>query len=406
MPDTRYINRQDEAAGNSRWRILIAAAFTYLIYAVVIFNIPPILGILIDLLKISHTQAGFLISIAVFPSILLSFPSGLLVDRYGTRITGAAALGVVILGTVLVALGGNYWVLLIGRLILGLGATLLVVAVPKIITVWFADREIGLAMGIYHTAFPLGNILVLNFAGLLAYSVGWQAPIWVCAALSAAALVLYIVLIRDKKSELPLTGKSSNIFKSVKEAGWEMWCLGLTWGLFGAGTISYFTYAPDYFVSSGKDVVQAGLISSAPMFGSIILATVVGMMIDRAGKKWLFVVTGLVGVTLTLFLIPILMGYALMLAIFMGVFIAMFTPALFSLPGEIFPARVQGIAFGIILTCQGLGNVVGPIISGFFRDLSGDYFWSFIGMCSMIILGVIPMVILQIFHKKKTQPAQ
>jgi MFS family permease len=139
------------------------------------------------------------------------------------------------------------------------------------------------------------------------------------------------------------------------------------------------------------------------MFASILLAPVVGIMIDRLGKKWLFVLIGLIGVTLTLFLIPRITEYALILAIFMGIFIAMVTPAVFSIPGEILPAAVQGVAFGVILTCQGLGNVIGPALIGFLRDVTGDYLWSFIGMVAMLVIAIIPILILQLAPKKRPQ---
>jgi MFS family permease len=402
MSNTRIINNPGASTDKYRWRVLVAASFGFFIYAVIIFNIPPILGILIDTFNISHTGAGFLMSVAVFPSILLSFPFGLLIDRYGTRLTGSISMAVIIIGTIIVALSNSYVVLLLGRLILGIAATLMLVALPKLITTWFAGREIGLAMGIYHTTFPLGNILVLNFAGVLAYNMGWQAPIWVCAALSAIVLLLYAILVRDKKDELYKTQESSNVFKSVRKAGWQIWCIGLVWGLFGAGTIAFFTYGPDYFVTSGKTVAQAGFISSAPLFGSILLAPVVGVLIDRLGKKWLFILIGLIGTCLTLFLIPRTPEYALVLAIIMGIFIAMVTPAVFSIPGEILPSAVQGIAFGVILTCQGLGNVIGPALTGFLRDVTGDYLWSFVGMVIMIVIAIIPILVLQFAHKKKS----
>jgi MFS family permease len=402
MSNTRTINSTIKPTDRFRWRILVAAAFGFFIYAVIIFNIPPILGILIDTLNISHTEAGFLMSVAVFPSILLSFPCGLLVDKYGTRITGSIAMAITIVGTVIVALGNSYLVLILGRLILGIAATMMLVAFPKLITTWFADREIGLAMGIYHTTFPLGNILVLNFAGVMAYNMGWQAPIWVCAALTAAVLLLYIILVRDRKGEQFKTTESSNIFKSVRKAGWQIWCLGVVWGLFGAGTIAFFTYGPDYFVTSGKTVAQAGFISSAPLFGSIIVSPLVGLLIDRLGKKWLFVLIGLIGTSLMLVLIPQIPEYALVLAILMGLFIAMLTPAVFSIPGEILPPAVQGVAFAVILTCQGLGNVIGPAVTGFLRDMTGDYLWSFIGMVAMVVIAIIPILVLQFTRKKKS----
>ena len=389
-----------ELTDKYRWKIIAAVAFCYLIYAVVVQNIPPILGILIDTFHISHTEAGVLMSLALFPAIVLSLPGGLLADRFGIRITGTVALAIMILGTVIVAMGNSYWVLGLGRLIIGLGAAVLVVALPKIITTWFAGREIGLAMGVYHTAYPLGTILALNFAGILAYSLGWQVPIWGSAVLCAVALLLFIVFIREAKNEQSETLKSGNLLGAIKEAGWKIWCVGIAWAFFAGCTISYFTYAPDYFISSGKDVTQAGLIASAPMFGSIVLAALVGMLVDRVRKKWLFAVIGLAGVALMLFLIPQFTNYAVLLAISMGIFVAMFTPASFALPAEMLPERVRGIGFGIILTCLGLGNALGPAIAGMCRDVTGNYWCSFMAMAIMVFLGIIPLVIVRVYKKK------
>ncbi|MBL7061410.1 MAG: MFS transporter, partial [Dehalococcoidia bacterium] len=384
-----------------RWKIIAAAAFCYLIFAVVLQSIPPILGILIDMFHISYAEAGVLMSLALFPAIVLSIPGGLLVDRFGVRITGTVSLAIMMLGTVIVAMGNSYLVLSLGRLIVGLGATGVVVALPKIITAWFAGREIGLAMGVYHTAFPLGTILALNFAGILAYGLGWQVPIWGSAVLCAVALLLFISFIRDKKGEQSETLESSNLLGAIKEAGWKIWCVGIAWAFFAGCTISYFTYAPDYFISSGKDVAQAGLIASAPMFGSIVLAALVGKLVDRIGKKWLFAVIGLAGIALMLFLIPRFTNHAALLAVSMGIFIALFTPASFAMPADIVPERVRGVGFGIILTCQGFGNVLAPALVGLLRDITGNYWWSFAAMFVMALLGIIPIVVIAACRKTK-----
>jgi MFS family permease len=381
-----------ELSDKYRWKILVVSALCFLIYAVVIQSVPPILGILIDTFNISHTEAGMLMSLALFPAIVLSFPGGLLVDRFGIRVTGIVSLVITMLGTVIVALGNSYWVLGFGRLVVGLGVAVLMVVLPKIITTWFAGREIGLAMGVYHTAFPLGTILTLNFAGILAYGLGWQIPIWVSAVLCALALLLFIIFIREKKGEQSEAIKAVNLLGAIREAGWKIWCVGIAWAFFAGCTISYFTYAPDYFISSGKGVAQAGLIASAPMFGSIVLAALVGMVVDRLGKKWLFAVIGLAGIALMLFLIPRFTGHAVLLAVSMGIFIAMFTPATFAMPADILTERVRGVGFGIILTCQGFGNVFGPAIAGIFRDITGDYLWSFAALSIMAVLGIIPIV--------------
>ena len=71
-----------ELSDKYRWKIIAAAAFCYVIYAIVLQSIPPILGILIDLLHISYAEAGMLMSLALLPAIVLSFPGGLLVDDH------------------------------------------------------------------------------------------------------------------------------------------------------------------------------------------------------------------------------------------------------------------------------------------------------------------------------------
>jgi MFS family permease len=95
------------------------------------------------------------------------------------------------LGTAIVASGGSYWIIAIGRLVAGIGAAVLLVVAPKIITSWFYDREIGLAMGIFNISMPLGTILSLNFMGAIAFRFNWQASIWISFCVGTATLSWY-----------------------------------------------------------------------------------------------------------------------------------------------------------------------------------------------------------------------
>lgn len=395
------MKKSPEPSISYRWKILAATCFSYIVYACIIFNIPPLLSILIDFLNISHTAAGFLMSVAIMPAILFSFPSGFIVDRYGARITGIISLSIMVLGCAIVALGNSYGVLILGRFVIGTAATALLVSMPKLIITWFAGREMGLAMGLYNTAFPIGNIAVLNFAGVMAFNMGWQIPVWLCAFLGVVALLIYMFLIKDRKDEQVSTGVLPNLVTSIGHAGWKIWCIAISWGLFGAGMISFFTYGPDYFISIGKSIELAGFTASSPMFGSIILAPVVGILLDRMGRKWLFSTIGLAGISFLLLLIPLVPGNELVLAILLGIFVAILTPAIFSLPGEFLPRDAQGVGFGIVITCQALGNVLGPIVNGAFRDLTGNYSWSFVSMAVMVFMGIIPMVMLKVPWKKR-----
>jgi len=378
-----------------RWSILGLATFCILTFGIIFQSIPPLIGILVDVLNVSYARAGALMGLFTFASIFLSLPGGMLADRYGARNVGLVALVSMALGTAIVALGGGYWVIALGRLVAGVGAAVLVVVTPKIITAWFFDREIGLSMGIFNIAMPLGTILALNFMGVIAYRFSWQASIWISFAVSVVAICLFLVFYRSRKTDGVKTMGPVGLLTMAKQAGGDVWLVGISWGLFNAGIISFFTYAPDYFVSRGADIARAGLLASYPMWGSIVLAPIVGMLVDRVGRKWLFVSIGSGGIAVLLYLIPHFTNQAAMLSLSMGVFIALLTPAIFSLPAELLPERVMGFAFGILGTTLGIGISVGPYIVGNLRDTTGDYLWSFAVMAIFAGLGIIPMLILR-----------
>ena len=275
-----------------RWTILGLATFCILAFGVVFQSIPPLIGVLVEILNVSYARAGALMGLFIFPSIFLSIPGGVLTDRFGPRNAGVASLLGMTLGSAIVALGGSYWIIAFGRLVAGVGAAVLLVVAPKIVTSWFYDREIGLAMGIFNISMPLGTILALNFMGPVALRFNWQASIWVSFAVSAAALCLFLVFYRSKGADGEVKSVQAKLLSAAKQAGGSTWLVGLSWGLFNAGLISFFTYAPDYFISRGESIARAGLLASYPMWGSIVLAPLVGLLIDRMGHKWAFVSVG------------------------------------------------------------------------------------------------------------------
>ena len=80
-------------------------------------------------------------------------------------------------GGLLAGLAESYPVLAAGRLISGVGAILLNVLMSKMITDWFAGREIVLAIAIFVNSFVTGIGLALLSIGWLAEGAGWPASL-------------------------------------------------------------------------------------------------------------------------------------------------------------------------------------------------------------------------------------
>jgi MFS family permease len=378
-----------------RWTMLGVMTVCSLAFGIVFQSVPPILGILIDTFHISHTEAGALMSLFSLPAIFLAFPGGILVDRYGARTIGSAGLLSMALGTAIVAMGESYWVLALGRVVAGLGAAITLMVGPKVVTSWFRERELGLSMGVLNTAMPLGTILSLNFMGTIAVRSNWQVSVWVSFAVCMAALCLFLLLYRNRNDAGRVVTESIRLLLLLKEAGSAIWLVGAVWGLFGAAMISYFTYAPDYFVSRGESIAKSGLLASYPMWGSIILASIVGLLIDRLGRKWLFVSAGCAGIAIILYLMPWFISHDAVLAIILGIFVAIPPASVFSLAGELLPEQVTGLGFGIMSACHNVGILLGPLIAGSLRDATGNYISSFMAMATFAAVGVIPMLILR-----------
>jgi MFS family permease len=333
-------------------------------------------------------------SLYSFPRIFLSLHGGMLTDRYGAKTAGMASLLGVSIGTALVAAGQSYWVMALGRLVAGIGATLLLIVTPQAITSWFHDREIALSMGIFNMAMPFGTILSLNFAGILAFHYGWRAPISVTLAICVATLILFLKFYRERDFDSHAKKKSIGLITLIKQTGWDIWAVGSVWGLFNAACISYFTYAPDYFIAQGKNVAWAGLLASFPMWGAMLLAPVFGVMMDKIGRKRQFLTLGLGLSAILFYIMPRFPNHAALLAITVGIVAAVIPLAVYALPAELLPGSLMGLAFGIISTTLGIGQVIGPYVAGVLRDITGNYLWSFHAMAIFSALGILPVLLM------------
>ncbi|MBI1778806.1 MAG: MFS transporter [Proteobacteria bacterium] len=107
-------------------------------------------------LVIGYANIGFLIGLCMLPGIVLALPGGLLGRRFGDKRMVIAGLILMEFGGVLTGFDGNYATLLAGRLLSGIGGVLLNALMSRMITDWFAGREIVLAMTIFINSFPIG----------------------------------------------------------------------------------------------------------------------------------------------------------------------------------------------------------------------------------------------------------
>jgi MFS family permease len=367
-----------ESGGVSRWWILGLIHFSMLAFAVTLQMIPPILGTLINTLGMSHTQAGALMGLFTLPGIFLALPGGYLSDLMGTRRVGLMGLALMTTGTfVMIPLDPTF--LYLGRILAGVGAAILVVVAPQIISQRFLGRELGLAMGFFNTAVPLGTILAFNVMGAMGESFGIWVVITSTGGLSFIGLTAFYLTFADEESSRS-GGPSGSLSFSIRGLGKKIWIVALVWALFNISLLSFFTFGIDFFTSCGYDPKIAGFISSIPMIVSIILAPLAGLALDRFGWRIMPLFMGgiLCGVSILLIFHDPLR--ALIWAIMLGVGVSIIPPVIFTLAGEVVPKDRIGLGFGLLSTIFNIGVFFGIPMIGSLRDIAGAYGPSFIVM--------------------------
>lgn len=367
-----------------------------LAFALVFQSIPPILGLIISELGITHAQAGLLMGLFALPGIFLAIPSGLLSDYYGAERVGAVSLGLMVVGTAVSGTAEGFFTLAAGRLVAGIGALALAVVGPQILSQWFYKKEVGLAMGFLNTAVPLGTVVAFNSFAKLGSTIGWRIPILLTSALSLVALIVFLLVYR------PVSGsegeRKSVLFMNPFQAGAKIWLIGLSWMWFNAGVIAFLTFAPDYFVSRGFDIGRAGFLTSILMFAALVFNPVVGYTAHRLGKKELFIAAGGVLLAIIMLLIPFSGLPVLALMVLLGVAAASTPAPIFSLPSDVLTPEKLGMGFGIVTTLLNVGILVGPYLVGLTIDVTGAFQSSFVLMAGFVFLATPTILILRMMR--------
>jgi MFS family permease len=159
----------------NRWGIL-AVLFTVRVSMSFQFQsvgaIAPLMGTQFDA---SLADVGLLIGLYFTPGVALSLPGGTIGQKFGDKITVIAALVLMLAGALAMALSHAWSLQIAGRLVGGAGGVLLNVQMTKMVTDWFAGKEIATAMAVFVVSWPAGVALSLLALPAVAVAYGVSA---------------------------------------------------------------------------------------------------------------------------------------------------------------------------------------------------------------------------------------
>jgi ACS family D-galactonate transporter-like MFS transporter len=370
MPSTPYY---------AIWALLVYAWVTnYLIRMALGALLPPIMSEL----GLSYTQAGFLSTAFFYAYMAMQFPAGALGDRFGRKRTLVAG---VLLGAAASASTGfaqSFVALFVARLLTGISQGCLFSNDRVIIMATTPRNKMALGQGISFSGPGLGTTLGLLLAGALGALMPWRGVFILFALPPLLAAVLLWRLVPEPPRRTA-AGDPAWPFSRVLRTR-NFWLLSVTGIMPVYIQFILATWAPLFFAEVGvADLAQSASLASLQGLPAPVGLLVSGLLADRFHHRGIprnliiaaalllasVAAAGMGGVVHAggpaWLLIVGMLGASLFVWCAWGPAYAMF--------GELFPPAVLGKAFGLYNTICFLGAVIGPVLTGYIRDVTGSF---------------------------------
>ncbi|MBI3973471.1 MAG: MFS transporter [Chloroflexi bacterium] len=362
-------------AGRSTYLLLF---YAYCAFGVLLQVFPPLLDRLTGEFGVSHQLASLVMTLFMAPLVLFCVPAGVLVDRLGIARTGRLSFAAMLVGGLLTALAGSFPLLLLGRIVSGMGGGLLLITLLKIATQSFGKQQRGLALGVFAAGLPVGTGLAFNLLAPLGQALDWRPATLVATLIVGSAFLVFEALVgRGRVGAADAGGHSLPVNPALALTSAELWRLAATTTFGYAAILAFTTWAPTILVGyAGVAPWVAALITSLLLVIDIPFAPLWGGLSDRLGRRKPFIVgafavylAGSLAVPFVAVSPGIGVPGLLVVITFMGVGCAMFFPTALAIPAEVVVPELAGAAYGLFFTFQVFGMMLGPLLLGYVLDL-------------------------------------
>ncbi|MDQ1266671.1 MAG: hypothetical protein QG635_1823 [Bacteroidota bacterium] len=282
-----------------RWIVLIFISLAMFGNYYIYDTISPLADLLVSQLKFTDSDIGLLQGIYSIPNILMVLIGGLVIDRIGTKRASLIFSTLCMLGAFFTVIKGDIYWMAAGRLIFGLGAESLIVAITTVIARWFKGKELSFAFGLNLTIARLGSFAALNSPswGKNLY-LNWQDPLWVAfgaGVISVISVIIFFVLdkIATGKYTLGKEGNQDQInFREILKFNKSFWLITLLCVTFYSAMFPFQTFAVKFFIGKHFSQIPSGMgrslgsfLSSILTLSAMILTPLFGLLADKIGKR-------------------------------------------------------------------------------------------------------------------------
>ncbi|MCD6055779.1 MAG: transporter [Gammaproteobacteria bacterium] len=146
----------------------------------------------VDPISLKAALTSYLLSVSIFIPI-----SGWIADRFGTKNVFIAALFVFTLGSLLCGLANNLWILVLSRVIQGIGGALMMPMSRLILLKTFPKAEMVRVMGYTNMVSLIGPVLGPVLGGVIVSYVSWRWIFMVNVPFGIAGIIFSLIVLKN-----------------------------------------------------------------------------------------------------------------------------------------------------------------------------------------------------------------
>jgi CP family cyanate transporter-like MFS transporter len=347
------------------------------------------LTLIIDELSLSLVQAGLILSLFSLIAAFAGAGFGLLSDRIGHVRMALTGLAVSAGGAFLGAMAPNIEVLLLSRLIEGLGFILAIVALPSLISRSASDRDRPLAMGLWGAFMPAGIGLSMIITPVLIDWHGWRGLWNDIGFIMLAWGAILALTFRGAPTRAGIQLSTADFISNILRIGPLLVVAGFV--CYSSLYQSLTAFLPTILVTDySVPFAQAARFGAIVVVGNIIGNISAGWLIGRGFKPWKLLTVSFVTMGLCAMLVfatfsepstKIVAGFLF------SAFGGMFPGTAFVLAARYSPSPSHmALMAGFMLQGAGIGQTIGPMMVSSVVEFSAD--WNSANLVVVAMAGI------------------
>ena len=386
-----------------RWLIFAVLALAYFF---VYFHRLSLSVVANDIVRDFNTTAsvmGLLGSIYFYCYAAMQLPAGLLSDSIGPRKAVTVFLMAASAGSIVFGLAPDINIAIAGRILVGVGVSMVFIPTMKILSQWFRATEFAMMAGILNAVGGIGVMAATWLLAAMTASIGWRLSFDLIGGGTFIIVILVWLIVRDRPAdkgwsspmEIDAAGTQAapepvaiGLMEGAKKVVSEkyFWPVAI-WFFFDCGIFFGFggLWGGPYLMHVyGLTRSQAGAILSMIAWGMIIGSPFLGYLSDKVLKsrrKVIRICTSALAVEmilLSLFPSKLPLPWLYIAFFFFSVFASSIVVIGFTTTKELFPVEIAGTSVGTVNLFPFLGGAVfmpllGKVLDSWPKSATGAY---------------------------------